>query len=127
MEAQERILRFVTHANWILFSAASLIGLITFPLKFSLGIICGGLIVTVNFHLLYRTLKKAFKPEGFNIGINEGKIAGAGIDKHMHVHIVPRWGGDTNFMPMLAEVRVLPEHLDKTYEKLYPIFQELKL
>ena len=72
-------------------------------------------------------LKRAFEPEGFNIGINEGRIAGAGFDEHVHVHIVPRWGGDTNFMPVLAEVRVFPEHLDRTYEKLHPVFQKIKL
>ena len=62
MEIQQRLLKFVTHSNWILFSVASIIGLILLPPDFARGIIFGGLIVTVNFHLLYRTLKKAFSP-----------------------------------------------------------------
>lgn len=62
VEIQQRILKFITHANWLLFSAASITGLLVSPPDFARGIIFGGLIVTVNFHLLYRTLKKAFKP-----------------------------------------------------------------
>ena len=63
-------------------------------------------------------LKQAFNPGGFNIGINMGKVAGAGIDEHVHTHVVPRWQGDTNFMPVLSGVRVIPEALAETYEKL---------
>lgn len=73
-----------------------------------------------------RILKEAFQPDGFNIGINMGKSAGAGIEDHVHIHIVPRWAGDTNFMPLLAEVRALPEHLESTYEKLLPYFKKLQ-
>jgi ATP adenylyltransferase len=69
-----------------------------------------------------RILKEAMSPEGFNIGINIGKAAGAGIEEHLHVHVVPRWGGDTNFMPVLADVRVMPELLDETYSNLYDFF-----
>jgi ATP adenylyltransferase len=63
-------------------------------------------------------LTQVFGPEGFNLGWNVGRIAGAGIVDHGHLHVVPRWGGDTNFMPVLADVRVIPEHLAETRRKL---------
>ena len=63
-------------------------------------------------------LKEVFKPGGLNIGINLGRVAGSGIDDHIHSHIVPRWGGDTNFMPALADTRVIPQALSETYGKL---------
>ncbi len=62
-------------------------------------------------------LKKSIKPEGFNIGINLGKVSGAGLKTHVHIHIVPRWSGDTNFMPILTNTRVISEALDETYKK----------
>ncbi len=65
-----------------------------------------------------KLLKQVFNPGGFNLGINIGAIAGAGIVGHFHTHIVPRWSGDANFMPVIAEARVLPEALAGTYEKL---------
>jgi len=61
---------------------------------------------------------KAIHPEGFNVGMNIGKIAGAGVEDHVHIHVVPRWGADTNFMPVISETKVICEHLDATYEKL---------
>jgi len=63
-------------------------------------------------------LRQAMSPQGFNIGVNIGEVAGAGVASHVHIHIVPRWGGDTNFMPVLDETRVIPELLDQTYERL---------
>ena len=72
------------------------------------------------------SLKKSLKADGYNIGINIGSIAGAGIADHLHVHIVPRWSGDTNFMPILAETKVLPQHLDTTFEILQPFFYKGK-
>jgi ATP adenylyltransferase len=74
-----------------------------------------------HFEIVSRSLKvlrRVFNPAGFNIGINMGRVAGAGIDDHIHTHIVPRWPGDTNFMPVIADVRVVPEALAETYEKL---------
>ena len=68
-------------------------------------------------------LKKVIGPEGFNIGLNLGRVAGAGVEEHMHFHIVPRWNGDTNYMTVLSEVRVIPEHIDETYKKLRKYFK----
>jgi len=63
-------------------------------------------------------LTAAFRPDGFNIGINMGRVAGAGIADHVHIHVVPRWNGDTNFMPVLGDVRVIPESLAAVYDRL---------
>ena len=63
-------------------------------------------------------LKKVMTPQGFNLGINLGKVAGAGFDGHLHLHVVPRWNGDTNFMPVFAEVRVVAEGLRETYKRM---------
>lgn len=69
-------------------------------------------------------LRRAMAPEAFNIGANLGQVAGAGIAEHVHLHVVPRWEGDTNFMPVLADVRVVPELLADTYCKLQAAFEE---
>jgi ATP adenylyltransferase len=71
-----------------------------------------------------QVLQRAFRAEGFNIGFNLGKIAGAGIAEHVHMHVVPRWMGDTNFMPVLADTKVMPEYLEVGYAKLYSFFRE---
>lgn len=65
-----------------------------------------------------RALRKILNPQGFNVGANLGRVAGAGVEDHVHMHIVPRWGGDTNFMPVLADVRLIPELLPQTYDSL---------
>lgn len=70
-------------------------------------------------------LDRAVSPHGINVGMNLGKVAGAGIEAHIHVHLVPRWEGDTNFMPVLADARVMPEHLLSTYHNMAPSFAAL--
>jgi len=65
-----------------------------------------------------QVLRQVFNPGGFNLGMNIGKVAGAGIEGHIHTHLVPRWPGDTNCMPVIADVRVIPEALAETYQKL---------
>ncbi len=69
-------------------------------------------------------LSQLMSPDGFNIGINIGQAAGAGIETHLHVHLVPRWSGDSNFMPVIGETRVLPEELGDTYDKIMALLKK---
>jgi ATP adenylyltransferase len=73
-----------------------------------------------------KILKQAMRPDGFNIGINIGKTAGAGIPEHLHVQIVPRWTGDSSYITVFDETRVMPELLDATYNRLRPYFEKLR-
>ncbi len=72
-------------------------------------------------------LKKVMNPDGFNVGLNLGKVAGAGVEEHLHFHIVPRWFGDTNALTVFADVRVIPEHLKATYKNLKPYFDKIDI
>ena len=67
-------------------------------------------------------LEETYSPHGYNVGFNQGRVAGAGVEHHIHMHVVPRWGGDTNFMPVLADTRVMPQSLEESYEALKGAF-----
>jgi len=69
-------------------------------------------------NLVIEAIRECMNPDGFNVGVNIGKVSGAGIEQHLHIHVVPRWIGDTSFMPVLADVQVIPEALEETYDKL---------
>ena len=79
----------------------------------------GLLLVTIEI------LRETLNAHGFNVGMNLGRVAGAGIDRHLHWHVVPRWNGDTNFMPVTGEVKVISEHLDGTWQRLRPRFEAI--
>jgi len=72
-------------------------------------------------------LKKIMQPDGFNVGLNLGEVAGAGMAEHLHFHIVPRWFGDTNALTVFADVRVIPEHIEQTFQNLKPEFDVIKM
>jgi len=65
-----------------------------------------------------RRMDEVYDPEGFNVGMNQGRVAGAGVDGHIHLHVVPRWAGDNNYMPVLADTRVMPQSLEESYDAL---------
>ncbi len=71
-----------------------------------------------------QVLSESYKPEGYNIGMNLGVCGGAGIKDHLHMHVVPRWGGDTNFMPVIGETKAMPEHLSQSYDRLVKHFKK---
>jgi ATP adenylyltransferase len=73
-----------------------------------------------------RVLSDVYRPDGFNVGMNFGTAAGAGVADHYHIHIVPRWSGDSNFMTVTAQTRIVPEALDDTFDKLAPLFREMQ-
>lgn len=75
--------------------------------------------------LSMQVLREAYQPQGFNVGMNVGAVAGAGVADHIHLHIVPRWSADTNYMTTVGEMRIIPEWLDQTYERLRPLFERL--
>jgi len=129
------------HANLVLYRGTALFVILNlFPYT------CGHLLVVANRHIpslreastaeLHEFLETAqtcelalereYKPDGFNMGFNIGRAAGAGVDHHLHLHVLPRWVGDANFISVVSETRVLPEQLSQTYARLLPHFTAQK-
>ncbi len=77
--------------------------------------------------LSLKVLRKKYCPQGFNTGMNLGKCAGAGVADHYHLHVIPRWTGDSHFMPIVGETKVMIENLETTFKRLFPLFQKTKL
>lgn len=90
------------------------------PLALDPGVLAELMTLT---NLSIAALAECMRPDGYNVGMNLGKAAGAGIKEHLHMHIVPRWAGDNNFMPVLAETRVINQSLEDTYLQLRPVFE----
>ncbi len=76
-------------------------------------------------NLSMKAIRLSMNPDGFNLGVNLGRVAGAGIADHLHFHVVPRWSGDTSFMPVLADVQIIPEALEESYEKIRRAFESI--
>jgi len=76
-------------------------------------------------NLSIKAIRLSMNPDGFNLGVNLGRVAGAGIADHLHFHVVPRWNGDTSFMPVLADVQIVPEALEESYEKIRKAFESI--
>jgi len=71
-------------------------------------------------------IERIYRPQGMNVGMNLGRVGGAGVADHLHWHLVPRWEGDTNFMPLLADTKVIPQHIEESYDRLLPAFETMK-
>ncbi len=76
-------------------------------------------------NIVIKAIRNVYNPDGFNIGFNIGRVAGAGIESHLHMHIVPRWNGDSNFMPIISNTKVIPESLDDTFKKISNSIKEI--
>ena len=103
---------------------------IDFAGKRKYAYLISGVLVAIGIFAFVQVFMNVFhrvmNPQGFNIGLNLGKTAGAGVEDHLHVHVVPRWDGDTNFMPVIGEIKVISEHIQSTYDKLLDVYQTIK-
>ena len=82
--------------------------------------------ISINVRRTLNVLKSAMSPQGFNIGVNLGRSGGAGIIDHVHYHIVPRWNGDSNFMPVIGDTKIISQSLEETYDRLNPLFMTVR-